>query len=90
MTSIYYLVESSAPYTVWHINNSDIIHFHLKGGSLAYDLIDQDGKHERHILGQDFMNGEAHQLIVKSGVIKGTTLLHGDYGLLGEDVTPGF
>lgn len=36
------------------------------------------------------MNGEVHQLLVKGGQIKGTTLLHGDYGLLGEDVTPGF
>ncbi len=30
---------------VWHINKSDILHFHLRGGSMAYDVIDEKGIH---------------------------------------------
>ncbi len=31
-----------------------------------------------------------HQLLVKGGCFKATTLVNGDYGLVGEAVGPGF
>ena len=55
-----------------------------------YDVISPEGRHERIVLGQDNKNGEAHTLLVKAGYYKATTLINGDYGLLGEAVTPGF
>lgn len=55
-----------------------------------YDVISPEGKHERVVLGQDFKNGETHSLVVKAGYYKATTLVSGDYGLLGEAVAPGF
>ncbi len=86
LTTIHYLLDESAPIGLIHRNRSDIIHFHEGGGILEYLTLAPDGELTEHLVGP----GYDRQLIVPGGYWKATRLLEGDWGMVGEAVSPGF
>lgn len=90
LTSIYYLLTDERPIGRFHMNQSDIVHYFQGGSALTYYIIHPDGKLEVVKLGNNYAAGEVGQMVVKGGCWKGTHLEHGEYGLLGEAVAPGF
>lgn len=90
LTSIYYLLTEDSPVGHWHLNASDIMHFFQAGQSLEYFMILPDGQLQRAVLGPDLVAGQQLQLAVKGGVWKASRLTGGEYGLVGEAVSPGF
>lgn len=90
MSVIYYMLTSDSPVNHWHLNKSDIMHFHLQGASIRVFLIYPDGRLEEHILGQNIAKGEVLQVLVPGNTWKGCYLTEGEYGLTSEAVTPGF
>lgn len=90
MTSIYYMLTYERPIGYFHSNKSDIIHYHQSGSAIRYFLVNLDNEWEEHTLGPDIMNGEVLQLVVPGGYLKASKLLTGNYGLIGEAVSPGF
>ncbi len=65
------MVTSDSPITKWHMNKSDIMHFHHKGGKLRYLVIyPEDGRLEQHILSGNIDKGELFQLLVPGNTWK--------------------
>lgn len=89
-SSMYYMLTNDSPIGYLHINKSDILHFYQFGSPMIYYTIDPDGKFDTFILGPDIKQGQVLQKIVKGGVWKASILKEGEFGLLGEAVTPGF
>ena len=90
LTSIYYLLTSDRPIDHFHRNQSDIMHYFQLGSSITYLLIDPEGNFSRVKLGTDFAAGETAQLLVPGNYWKAAVLESGDFGLIGEAVSPGF
>ncbi|NED06914.1 cupin domain-containing protein [Streptomyces sp. SID6648] len=90
LTSIHYLLTATSPVGHWHLNTSDILHFHHHGAPLTYHLIHPDGRTETAVLGQNPDQGEELMLAVPGGVWKATLLDGGDHALISEAVAPGF
>lgn len=90
MTSIYYLLTDDSPVGALHKNKSDIMHYYHGGGAIRYVLLYPDGRLEEKTLGNDLLQGQQLQLLVKGGCWKASQLLEGEYGLISEAVTPGF
>lgn len=64
LTSIHYLLTEESPVGYWHLNQSDILHFHHSGAPLAYHLIHPDGRAESVVLGPDPYRGQVLTLAV--------------------------
>lgn len=90
LTCIYYCLTDDSPIGYMHRNKSDIVHFYQGGGAMKYLIVSPQGQLSIKILGPDILSGHCMQLVVKGGDWKMSTLLEGDYGLLGESVAPGF
>ncbi|MEO1341514.1 MAG: cupin domain-containing protein [Cyanobacteria bacterium J06635_13] len=90
LTSIYYLLTDDRPIDHLHRNQSDILHYFQAGSPITYLLISPTGELEKVRLGLNFAQGEVGQLLVPGGYWKAAVLESGEYGLLGEAVTPGF
>ncbi|WP_354637583.1 cupin domain-containing protein [Kitasatospora camelliae] len=90
MTSIQYLLTAWSPIGHWHLNRSDILHFHHHGDPITYHLLHPDGRYETAVLGQDPARGQLLVLAVPGGVWKASHLTGGDHGLISEAVAPGF
>ncbi|MEV8098048.1 cupin domain-containing protein [Kitasatospora sp. NPDC085879] len=90
VTSIHYLLTGRSPIGHWHLNRSDILHFHHHGDPITYHLLHPDGRHESAVLGQDPGRGQLLTLAVPGGVWKASHLTAGDHGLISEAVVPGF
>lgn len=90
LTSIHYLLTEASPIGCWHLNRSDILHFHHSGAPLTYHLIHPDGRAESVTLGPDPYQGQVLMLAVPGGVWKATSLDGGDHALISEAVAPGF
>lgn len=86
ITTIHYMLEASRPYALLHRNKSDIVHFYEGGGVFRYLTFSPGDKFEEFFLGP----GYQRQLIVAGGTWKATELIDGDWGLVGEAVSPGF
>lgn len=86
LTTIHYLLEASSPRGQLHLNQSSIVHFYEGGGLLRYVMVAPDGRLSEALLGP----GYERQLIVPGGVWKASELIAGDWGLVGEAVSPGF
>ncbi|MFD5918760.1 cupin domain-containing protein [Kitasatospora sp. NPDC058201] len=74
----------------WHLNKSDILHFHHHGEPVTYHLLHPDGRHTTAVLGQDPGQGQLLTLAVPGGVWKASHLTAGDHALISEAVVPGF
>lgn len=90
LTCIYYMLTSDQPCGWLHRNRSDIHHFFQAGSPLRYVIVSPEGKLSVRLLGSDFTHGEMLQMTVPGGWWKATELVEGDFGLVGEAVTPGF
>ncbi|MEU9026508.1 cupin domain-containing protein [Streptomyces sp. NPDC048383] len=90
LTSIHYLLTSWSPVGHWHLNESDILHFHHHGEPITYHLIHPDGRHTTEVLGHDPGRGQSLTLAVPGGVWKASHLTAGDHALISEAVAPGF
>ncbi|MFI1782875.1 cupin domain-containing protein [Streptomyces rubiginosohelvolus] len=90
LTSIHYLLTRGSPVGHWHLNQSDILHFHHHGEAITYHLLYPDGRHHTAVLGQDPHRGQLLTLAVPGGVWKASHLTQGDHGLISEAVAPGF
>ncbi|MFJ4961842.1 cupin domain-containing protein [Streptomyces sp. NPDC088729] len=90
LTSIHYLLTRRSPIGHWHLNQSDILHFHHHGDPITYHLLLPDGRHHTAVLGQDPDRGQLLTLAVPGGVWKASHLTAGDHGLISEAVAPGF
>ncbi|MFJ5809623.1 cupin domain-containing protein [Streptomyces sp. NPDC093093] len=90
LTSIHYLLTHWFPVGHWHLNRSDILHFHHHGEPVTYHLLHPDGRHSTDVLGQDPQRGQSLTLAVPGGVRKASHLTAGDHALISEAVAPGF
>ncbi|WP_299535873.1 cupin domain-containing protein [uncultured Streptomyces sp.] len=90
LTSIFYLLTRRSPVGHWHLNRSDVLHFHHHGDPITYHLLLPDGGHRTAVLGQDPDRGQVLTLAVPGGIWKASHLTHGDHGLISEAVSPGF
>jgi predicted cupin superfamily sugar epimerase len=92
MTSIYYLLTTASPTGHFHLNRSDIVHYHQLGDPVTYYLLHPDGRLETVVMGRDVAAGQRLQLTVPGGIWKASSLGAGPagYGLVSEAVSPGF
>lgn len=90
LSSIYYMLTDNSPIGFFHINKSDILHFYHLGSPISYFTIDPAGHFDTFILGPNVNNGHYLQKLVKGGTWKASVLKGGEFGLLGEAVSPGF
>ena len=89
-TSIFYMLTDDRPIGYFHMNKSDIMHYFHAGSPLTYYIIEPNGELKKIKLGPDIYDDQHMQLLVKGGCWKATVLEEGDFGLLGESVSPGF
>jgi uncharacterized protein len=90
LTSIYYLLTNDRPIDRFHRNRSDIMHYFHCGSAITYLVVEPSGKLTKVKLGLNFAQGEVAQLLVPGGYWKAAVLQSGEFGLIGEAVTPGF
>lgn len=90
LTSIYYLLTDDRPIDHFHCNQSDIMHYFHLGSPITYLIIEPSKELKRVKLGLNFAQGEVAQLLVPGGCWKAAVLESGEFGLIGEAVTPGF
>ncbi|MCX4658366.1 cupin domain-containing protein [Streptomyces uncialis] len=90
LTSIHYLLTHWTAIGHWHLNRSDVLHFHQHGEPVTYHLLHPDGRHSTVVLGQDPRQGHTLTLAVPGGVWKASHLTAGDHALISEAVAPGF
>jgi uncharacterized protein len=90
LTSIYYLLTDDRPIDRFHRNQSDIIHYFHYGSAITYLILEPSGKLTKVKLGLNFTQGEVAQLLVPGSFWKAAVLEKGEFGLIGEAVTPGF
>lgn len=92
MTSIYYLLTEESPIGHFHLNQSDILHYHQLGDAIRYSLIYPDGTLKTVVMGSDILARQQLQLHVPGGVWKASQLENGSagFGLISEAVSPGF
>lgn len=89
-TAIYYLVDPNSFSALHRLPSDEVFHFYT-GDPVEMMQIDENGKVEIIIIGNDIFNGQIPQVIVKKGVWQGTRLLKGGaWALLGTTVAPGF
>nr|WP_324606917.1 cupin domain-containing protein [Streptomyces griseus] len=69
LTSIHYLLTRGSPVGHWHLNRSDILHFHHHGEAITYHLLYPDGRHRSAVLGQDLTGASSSRSLspVESG-----------------------
>lgn len=90
ITSIYYLLTKEQPIGYFNKNQSPILHYFHGGSPLTYLILSENGHLERVKLGFDVTKNQVPQLLVPENCWKATILESGEYGLLGEAVSPGF
>ncbi|MGB0887334.1 MAG: cupin domain-containing protein [Vicingaceae bacterium] len=89
-TCIYFVITSES-FSAWHkIHQEEIWHFYL-GASITIHLISPEGKYSSIVLGNDILNGEIPQYVVKGEWWFAVTVnKENDYALTGCTVAPGF
>ena len=90
LTSIYYLLTDDRPINYLHKNKSDILHYFHLGSPITYITVSPQGELKKVKLGLNIAKGEVPQLLVPGGYWKTALLEEGEFGLLGESVSPGF
>ena len=89
-TSIYFLLTSDKFSSFHKINQDEIWHFYL-GSPIELHTLSESGIHEKHIIGNDLMNGETPQLVVPGNHWFAAKVINPDsYSLVGCTVSPGF
>lgn len=89
-TGIYFLLTSEKFSAFHKINQDEMWHFY-KGSRLKLHTISADGIYSFVIIGNDLMNGEVPQYMVKGGDWFAAEVIdEGSYTLVGCTVAPGF
>ena len=89
-TAIYYLVVPESFSALHRVKSDEIFHFY-SGDPVEMIQIDDNGTLERFIIGNDIMNGQVPQVVVRRGVWQALRLKHGGmWSLMGTTVAPGF
>lgn len=89
-TGIYFLLPSRK-FSAFHRIKQDEIWHYYKGSAICLHIISPEGVYTTHIVGNDILNGEQSQLVVKSGDWFAATVIEDDsYSLVGCTVAPGF
>lgn len=89
-TAIYYLLTPDTFSELHSLTHDEIFHFYL-GDSVEMLLLHQNGESEICTLGQNIVNDEHLQLVIKAGCIFGCRLkAGGKFALMGTTVAPGF
>jgi len=89
-TCIYFVITSESFSAFHKIHQEEIWHFYL-GSSITIHLINPEGKYSSVILGNDVLNGEVLQYVVKGECWFAVTVNEeNSYALTGCTVAPGF
>jgi len=89
-TAIYYLLVPGAVSKFHALQQDEMFHFYL-GDPVTWVLLHEDGEIEKIVLGQNIVQGQRLQLLVKAGTWFGGYLNDGGgFGLMGTTVAPGF
>lgn len=89
-TCIYFLLTSNKFSAFHRIKQDEIWHFY-DGSAIRLHVISKTGNYEEYIIGRDFSNNEAPQLIIPGGCWFAAEVINkGDYALVGCTVSPGF
>lgn len=89
-THIYFLLKKKE-YSAFHrIKSDELWHFYAGDPLIIYE-IDEEGKMEKHLLGNDIEKGQSLFCAIKGGNWFGSRVAEGgEYGLAGCTVAPGF
>ncbi len=89
-TCIYFVITSES-FSAWHkIHQEEFWHFYL-GSSITIHLISPEGEYSTVVLGNDIVNGEVPQYVVKGEWWFAVTVnKEKNYALTGCTVAPGF
>ena len=89
-TAIYYLLAPDGCSLLHRLRSDEVFHFYA-GDPTTMLLLDDDGRAETIVLGQDIPAGQRFQVVVPRGVWQGMYLSDGGaFALLGTTVSPGF
>ncbi len=89
-STIYYLITVDTFSALHQLPGDEIFHFY-KGDPVEMLNINEDGSHQIITIGNDILNGEIPQILVKGKVWQGCKLKSdGQYALLGTTMSPGF
>ncbi|MFT3933480.1 MAG: cupin domain-containing protein [Chitinophagaceae bacterium] len=89
-TAIYFLLEKEQISAMHRIASDELWHFYYGDPLVVYE-INASGILTQHLLGNNPLNGEQFQCVVKAGSWFGSkTIDGGNYSLVGCTVSPGF
>jgi predicted cupin superfamily sugar epimerase len=90
-TAIYFLLATDE-FSAFHRVRSDEVWHRYAGDVLELHSIDDQGRHERRLLGTDLVWGERPQIVIPAGVWQAARPMRGPSGyvLVGCTVAPGF
>ncbi len=89
-SAIYYLLAPQSVSRLHSLEQDEIWHFYA-GDPVEVLLIKEDGSCEICVFGNDILNGQIPQLIIKKGTIFGARLISGGkYALFGATLSPEF
>jgi predicted cupin superfamily sugar epimerase len=89
-TAIYYLLEPQTFSEMHCLKSDEVFHFYA-GDAVEMLQLTMDGRGERVVIGNDLVQGQRPQAVVRRGVWQGSRLVEGGrWALLGCTVSPGF
>jgi predicted cupin superfamily sugar epimerase len=88
-TAIYFLLPFQT-FSAFHRVSSDEVWHHYDGVPLELHVIDDHGRHERFVLGNDLAKGERPQFVVPADVWQAAAPVGRGHVLVGCTVAPGF
>ncbi len=89
-TGIYFLLPSGK-FSAFHRIKQDEIWHYYKGSAICLHIISPNGEYATQIVGNDILNGEQPQFVVKAGDWFAATVVDDNtYSLVGCTVAPGF
>ena len=89
-TGIYFLLPSGK-FSAFHRIKQDETWHYYKGSAICLHVISPEGEYTTQIVGNDILNGEQPQYVVKAGDWFAATVVEEDsYSLVGCTVAPGF
>lgn len=89
-TAIYYLVRPESFSALHRIKSDEVFHFYA-GDPVEMIQIDEACKLTRYTIGNDLLNGDTPQVVVRKGTWQALKLKDGGaWALMGTTVSPGF
>ena len=89
-SSIIYMLTEKCPTDVFCMNKSDMVVYFQGGSAVTYYIVTEDGTLSVTKVGQNFSEGDKLQIVVPANTWKAAHLESGKYGIVGENLAPGF